>query len=433
MRTIIVCIWAITACSLCQSCTGGVKVYTESPQGTTALGSPFPADLSLPDAAGLEHRIFVLTAAPPLGLFRFRITDTHPYPFDFFDLSRALTGTPDELLIVDDRTAFITITAADALVEIDPSSGEIRGVLDLEGETVSLEFAMEDSQGEPVESFPVSFPSGAALLDDKLYISTSNIRRAGADPIFYPGTVLVFARDGSTSPPTYAPADTPVLVTTAFNPTGVTPYQDGILLVTNTGVLDIEEGSGAPRSEATIDVVDTGAERIVGTIPLGYGAPSFKPIAIDHEYEVGFIGSAAFNHVYEIDLEGLEELLGTEPEAPPLLPDRVIAGADNPIVVTPAPSGSPEFVHQVATASYGGAAFATCFNGGWLARLDTSVRPAAVRSLTRLTEPMPSLSEVGPGPLAARPGRPGEDFTGDDLFVLTGYPTGLLLSLKTYK
>jgi len=59
--------------------------------------------------------------------------------------------------------------------------------------------------------------------------------------------------------------------------------------------------------------------------------------------------------------------------------------------------------------------------------------PTRVVVLTPALDPLEyTQEEVMPGPLAVRPGRPGIDYTGPDLFVLTGTPTGKMLSIQTY-
>lgn len=413
-----------------QGCGGDSKIKISSPVGATAIGSPFPSDIEIPAMEGLEGWAWVVSTAPPVGLYRFDITGPgHPYDFDFLDLSGALEGVPDELVISNRGTAFITASGETALIELDPFSGEVEAEIAL-ATPVTLPRQHPDSEGRPVRQVSPNFPSGAARVRDRLYLATSNFKETGANPVCDPGTVLLFERDAGTG--AYRPAADLVIVTTGFNPTEITPYGSDLLLVTNTGVLAIREGGAVPLTEAFVDIIDTTSDRIVGTIPLGLTAPSFKRIAVTPDWGRGFVGSAAYNHLYELDLSGLNNLIGTEPLVPPQFPERVVAGEGNPIPVTEGPTFSPELITQAGVSTSGATAFATAFTSGTLAIIDLGHTPGRVFPETvRITDPAPSLNEVGPGPLAVRPGVRGVDYAGPDLFILTGAPTGLLVTLET--
>ncbi len=428
LRNTIAAILVIPLWLFGQGCGGDSKIKISSPVGATAVGSPFPSDIEIPSIEGLEGRAWVVSTAPPVGLYLFDIEiPGHPYRFDFLDLSGALEGTPDELVIADRETAFITVSSETALIELDPLSGEIKAEITL-ASPVSLPRAYPDSEGRPVLQVSPNFASGAALVRDRLYLATSNFRQTGENPVCNPGTVLLFERDDGG----YRPAADPVIVTTGFNPTEITPYGSDLLLVTNTGVLAIREGGAVPLTEAFVDIIDTTSDRIVGTIPLGLTAPSFKRIAFTPDWERGFVGSAAYNHLYELDLAGLNSLIGTEPLVPPRFPERVVSGEENPIRVTEGPTFSPELITQAGVSTSGATAFATAFTSGTLAIIDLGHTPGQVFPKTvRITDPAPSLNEVGPGPFTVRPGVRGEDYTGPDLFILTGAPTGLLVTLET--
>ena len=100
-----------------------------------------------------------------------------------------------------------------------------------------------------------------------------------------------------------------------------------------------------------------------------------------------------------------------------------------------------DFIVQVGLSWDGAKAYATGYNSGTLSILEVETRTGMpspklankVLELTPALDPQaPVLEEVGPGPLALRPGRPGIDFSGPDVFVLTGIPTGKMLSIQTY-
>ena len=358
--------------------------------------------------------------------------DSIHYDFDFYDLTESIRGIPDELVVVDAECAFITASGHETVVEWNPSSGEVVGVLDFDGTTVELLQPAAASDGTMTGSVAVNFTSGVALSNGKLYISTSNYERAGYDPVNLPGTVLIFERDPSRSPPTYTPASVPFLVTTDFNPTEVTAFGPDLVLVTNTGTLAIRDGDGVPLGPASIDVIDTTSDRIVANIPLGMAAPGMEEIALTPDHTRGFLGSVSYNHVYELSLTGLYDLVGTEPAVIPLLDNLVIAGLDDPILVDDSPPLTADLVAQVVVDSKGERAYAASFNSGHVAVLNLGTVPATRRSMAiPVTEPVPNLGEVGPGPMAIRQGTIGVDFTGPDLFVLTGAPAGLFVPVIT--
>jgi len=358
--------------------------------------------------------------------------DSIHYGFDFYDLTESIPGIPDELVVVDAACAFITSSGHEAVIEWNPWLGEVVGVLDFDGVTLALPQPAADSEGTMTGSVEVNFTSGAALSNGKLYISTSNYAHAGVDPVNWPGTVLIFERDPSTDPPVYTPALVPFIVTTDYNPTEVTAFGPDLVLVTNTGTLAIRDGQGVPLTSASIDVIDTTGDRIVANIPLGMAAPGMEEIALTPDHTRGFLGSVSYNHVYELSLAGLYDLVGTEPVEVPSRDDLVVAGLDDPILVDASAPMSNDLVAQVVVDSDGERAYAASFNSGHVAVLDLGTVPATpAEAVIAIVEPVPSLGEVGPGPMALRPGRVGVDFPGPDLFVLTGAPAGLFVPVIT--
>ena len=231
------------------------------------------------------------------------------------------------------------------------------------------------------------------------------------------------------------------LVTTGFNPTEVTALGERFVLVTNTGVIAIRNARAVPLTDGSVDVIDTELDCIVASYPLGLGAPSYKPIAIATDGSRALLGSVAYNSVYELDLTVLDDLPESCPDSIPQLEEAVLAGKEAPIVVGPSPGTVNDFIVQVVLNWNGTRAYATGYNSGTVSILEVETRegvasPKSAARVLALTPPLdplsPTLEEVGPGPLAVRPGRPGIDYAGPDLFVLTGMPTGRMLSLQTY-
>ena len=263
----------------------------------------------------------------------------------------------------------------------------------------------------------------------------------GGNPVCPPGTVFIYEWNPDSAPPTITPSSPSFLVTTGFNPTEVTALGERFVLVTNTGVVAIRDAWGEPLTEGSVDVIDTELDCIVATYPLGMGAPSYKPIAIAPDASRALLGSVSYNSVYEIDLTVLDDSLESCPDPVPLLDGAVLAGPDNPIVVGLSEEEVHDFIVQVGVNWNGTRAYATGSDSGTLSILEVETResvaspktPVQVLALTPPLDPQtPPLGEVMPGPLAVRPGRPGSDYAGPDLFVLTGRETGKMLSIQTY-
>jgi hypothetical protein len=289
------------------------------------------------------------------------------------------------------------------------------------------------------------YTAGVAESNGKLYVVTSNFTATGGSPVCPPGTVFIYDwnRHPDAVPPTIQPSAPSFLVTSWFNPTEVTALGERFVLVTNTGVVAIRNAQAVPVTEGGVDVIDTDLDCIVASYPLGRGAPSYKPIAIAPDGSRALLGSVAYNSVYELDLTVLDELPESCPDEVPLLGDAVLAGFDDPIIVGSSPVQVNDFVVQVGLNWDGTRAYATGYNSGTLSILEVETSegvasPKAAGQVLALTPALnpPTQKEVGPGPLAVRPGRPGSeephDYTGPDLFVLTGMPTGKMLSIQTY-
>lgn len=405
----------------------------------TLLANPFPADIAIPDVAGLRGSLFVvLTSFESVGVRVFDLdAGGAPPPSRFLRFAGA--GVPGSLTVASASLALLTASSDEGVMLFDPTTLERLGFLSLNDATIALDPPGLDSDGEPAGRFPVSFTSDAAVSNGKLYVATANFKRVLADAASYPGTVLVFELDESVRPPRLAPAEPPFILTTGFNPTALTPLGDDLILVTVSGTVAIREGRGAPLNDAAVDVLDTTQDRIVATIPLGLAAPTGQEIALTPDGGRGLLSSSAFNHVYEIDLEGLAALVGTAPGTPPALPARAIADASDPIVIPSLQGGrlvsepnQPELIAQVAVSPTGLVAMAASFNSGTVTPLNLVPSPAiAFPESIQLTAAAGTLGECCPGALAFRPGEPGEDFTGADLFMTTGSPGAFLVPAVT--
>lgn len=326
-----------------------------------------------------------------------------------------------------------------------------------------------------VRSFTLSFTSGVAFAGGRLFVSMSDIGNnpGTGDTQFLPGAVLVYDLDLGATPPRVSPRGSDgVIYTTAFNPTQVTALRSAggrdFALVTDTGPLGVIEddpstpeleGGGIAQGEAAIDVIDAMTLQLVATVPLGRAALSFDALAIDPSRRVAFTGSAAARNLVAIDLAPLDALPPLAAGARPYRldgSDARVGGADarifdaeRPLRLPARPNGPPQetcpgFAVGTAFNALGSKLFATEFCDGTLTTVgvDLSGDPPVpvprdahfvVLGQSHVAAPVGASGLGQPralGAIAVRPGVPGIDFRGPDVFVLLGDPGGLLCALR---
>lgn len=387
------------------------------------IGSAFPPDIVIPS----NDRAWIVTSSPPAGLLRFDLDEEGTFPSRFFPFPPEGSGIADGIAPAGEDLLLVTMSGHDALLLFDASRGVFTATLDLEA-PIEISPPAPDSEGRLVSELEPSFTAGAAFVDGFLYVVTSNLVRTGTDPAANPGTVLIFETKREGNGWRFVPASPPAVVTSGFNPTEITPLSAEFLLVTNTGLLAIEGGESVALSPGSVDLLSTRQRRIVANFPLGMGAPGFQPIAITPDRRFGFLASAAYREVYQIDLSVIPDDFEGEGGVRSLA-EGVVADHTHPIRIG---GGGKGFLPQIAIEPGGRIAFVTDFEGGTLHPLDVGSIPARpFPQAIRITDPVPAAGEIGPGPLAFRPGIPPRDFTGPDLFVLTGFPTGFLVPVAT--
>ncbi len=274
------------------------------------------------------------------------------------------------------------------------------------------------------------YTSAASVTGDRLFVATSNLR-APSVARFEPGTVLVFdfVPDGASY--RVSPATTHgVLFTTAFNPTGLTPYRTRggreLMLVSLTGAID---AGGRVLGEGGIDVIDVASLRVVAHVPLGLAGPGFGPIALEPSGRIGLLGAEGARQIYAIDLRGLDDpalyagsggpvwLDGSAPG----FPDARIHWADAPLVLPARADGPDPAVcpprTNVALNSAGDLALVTDWCDGSLVTFDVDtnvadtdpITPAAFTLIGRANLLAPKTpGQIGrlstPSMIRARPG-----------------------------
>ncbi len=319
------------------------------------------------------------------------------------------------------------------------------------GDTIPLETRCDNS----VPSYFTTYTAGKALAAGRLFVATSNLVDPGALR-FNPGTVLVYAFDpASISKPDI---HTPVIFTTGFNPTSVSRYETPagreLILVVSTGAIGADPGTGNVLTESFVDVIDASTRRLVATIPLGLAGPSFSAMAIDPSGRIALLGASSARQLYAIDLAPLNDptlysasdvvlLDGTTPG----FPDARIFDAASPLILPDRTNGPADAqcagLTHVAMNYSGQRAFATDFCDGTLSvvEIDLSSAPAipvpqdrfqvgrSVNILAPLTVDSLSLLRA-PAKIMVRPGIPGVDYSGPDVYFLAGLPEGAVCGIR---
>lgn len=312
--------------------------------------------------------------------------------------------------------------------------------------------------GALIASFDTDHTASVLRVGGRLLIATSNIDTPGSNPVFNPGTVLLFdiLDTPATRSTTVTPASPPYLVTSDPDPIALTALPGGLVVVTNAGIHD----TAFPPlvlGEGSIDVIDPAAGVLLGSLPIGAGNPGGRTLAVDPSGSVAVASSRTVRELFAFDVRGLGDLPdpGIDPtlQRPscndvagalagglPCLRERVIHGGANPLTIGPPPGvvGDSSFMPEVRFSKTGEFVAATSFNDGGLALVAFDSR--------NLDRPHPLLpSRFGPpetlaatspgGPLGAE-GQPGPmvlhantagGSPGGDVYFATGSPNGLLV------
>lgn len=404
-----ICIFA--GCSSSSLVTSTPDASSESSARTFSLASDFPADLAIPDIDGMRSTAFVVSTSDPAAVIAVDI-DANPMVISqiFSGLSvPSGSGIPARLLITATDQAYLLTSLA--VISFDPQSGAIKDQMNVVA-PIDIGAGYTNSDGSAADAtITPAYPGGIAIAGGKLFISSANYIRTDTPALAAPGTVQAFDVDtngGLTRAGFF--------VTSSFNPTGLAVRNNSELVVINSGVIDIVDARGEPQTNAAIDIVDSDSYAIKKTIVVGLAALSPYGMAVTLDGSRGFVASAAFGELYEIDL----------------INRQVLRGLDDPIVAT----GGADYMSAVALSMDDSFLFASSFEQSSVVPVDLSAAdPVAGTAFpvgfpAGVTDENPSGANTGAGPLAVRPGSRGVDYEGEDLFVLTGYP-GQLVAVNT--
>jgi hypothetical protein len=328
-----------------------------------------------------------------------------------------------------------------------------------------------DSLGDPIgpndfcddtrNGFVTRFTAGSALAGDRLFVATSNLLRSSRTQ-FAPGTVLIFEFDTNFDPPRARPDPmASVLITTGFNPTSITPYTTPsgreLVLVGVSGAIALGSGSDLVRTDSAIDVIDATSLELIATIPLGFAGLGFGGVSIDPTHRVGLIGAATRRALFGIDLAALDDpTLGFGPEPLPIVLDGSTPGfrdarlydADSPLLLPKRANGPPDSqcTTQTSVAMSSNSSFGATsdFCDGTVTVLTIAPPPlrttpldtAAVVTIDRLEAVAAPLVDDATGRIRAiggvvvRPGTPGVDFAGPDVYFTAGLPEGAVCGVR---
>lgn len=316
-------------------------------------------------------------------------------------------------------------------------------------------------------TFQATFTAGAALVGDRLFAVTSNVGvdQAREDTQFLPGTIVVYDVDTTVDPLALSPSMStpdgrPYLVTSGFNATHLTPYTTpagrDLLLVSHTGAIGIraddpsttELESGAVRiTDGLVDVIDVAALELIATIPLADANPAFDGVSIDPSERLGLLGDVNARKLYGIDLAVLSTLgPAGQGGSPVILDAAIVFDGLNPFPALPdgaPPVTCPGQIQGVAFNAAGDRVYAleTCDGAVAAFDFDGSGNPSTAELRTRVV--FSSLSPATaplrvdtvdqlrrPSSLKVRPGEPGSDYAGPDVFFTIGDPEGFLCGVR---
>ncbi len=387
-----------------------------------ALGGDFPPEIVIPKASGMQSTAFIASFSPagviPVDLNSSPLQVSQQ--FATIDVSTVPEAAfPNHVRVISTTSAFLL--GGSGMIYYNPTSGAIFDKVSLTTpinltEALPLSGACDYDFDTVAETevgpgpFSPNFAADLQILGNRAFVSMgSSCFDAGFNSFYVQGLVLVY--DINNQPPFLTPASTPYIVLSGFNATGLT-VAGGKLIATSTGDTALGGAASTPETPSFLDEIDPQTLAVTRTLDMGEVGLNFQPLAVSADAKRGFIGSSAFSELYEIDLQNFTAL----------------RGESNPIQIT---DEAADFISDQEIAEGGEILFVSSFNRSAVNAIDltSSERTVLPTSLDFAFPDNPGIT--GAGPIAIRPGVPGLDFTGPDLFVLTASP-GTVSTATTY-
>lgn len=440
-------LFAILVLAMIAGCGGGqfaagtpTETTYSTPWGTVTVtksafifGSDYPASVVIPDIEGMRDTAFVVSMFSPCGVLAIDLL-TSP-----LEVSKEFAGMscpggagmfPYALDVASASRAFL-ITESH-LIDFNPTTGDINTRVSLNDTLVldsplpiSTPFDVNGDGTEETEVGAINMSDPGALLvsGNKLYVTMANFINYFIPAVSAPGVVRVF--EIKDSAPYLVEAGKP-LITTDYNPSGLTQLPNGNIAVTNSGMSNLSlEGLTEPTTNSSIDLLDPATDTFSGNISLGKAYLSTGKIAVTSDGKRGFVGSRTYGEAYEIDFVG----------------NTAVGTHANPITIT-SNDASSDYISSLTLTYDDKYLFIASFDHSSIYVVDVSgaspvVNPELFPEPFVLGFPKgvsaenPTGVNTGVGSVAVRPGTAGLDFQGPDIYALTGTP-GTMATIQTY-
>ncbi len=347
-----------------------------------------------------ENRAYILFFSNNIQIFDL---DQDP-PQKIGEIVLPPNSNPVAIAFLDNTRAYVVnnIGQSVALVNVETTQCELLIV-----RSDSVPPATSICQNQVITVDPEFFedPSGIAITNGKVYVTNSNF-----DDFFEPaGNGFITIINSETN------EVLDLIEATGQNSGGITNIDDKLYVV-NGGDIDFDPDSGEPLcdfdSSSSIDVINPEDDTIETTIPITLSEQNPRvcsPGRIEPtpDQRFGYIGLGLVGAMLKVDLEN----------------NTIVNGTSNPIILTDL-SGL-NFTSDIKIRD-DGLGFTTLFNTDQIVAIDTATDtinpfpfiapfPVGIRG----DDPSSDFFE-GPQDLVIRPGTPGVDFQGADIFFITG-------------
>jgi hypothetical protein len=433
----------------------GAVQLTDGDSVSAVATSPALPDLLFALEQGGALRVFDVAQDPPAVV--------RDIPVGVFDASGFPTAAAG--LLIDDESVggkvagFATSTGTTsgggsrhALYLFDTASASTpTATIDLAGLSL-VATGLQTSTGTADPVFAPSDPGAQALalVGDTIYVGCASLMPQSYLDNF-PGVVLGFALDPTDHTRFASGVTQPaqVIYTRGFNVTGlraaVTPGGDDVVYVTTTGAgrsyFQAQPFQTSPPEalHAFLEVLDPAKGEIAGVYAFGpAGARNAAAVSPDRLEAVVGRGDFGFarGELFRVSLLDTDLAIANGGASPMDLSGGILDGVADPIAMPFANAAMPptgRFVSALAYSADGRQLFAISFNDSTVNAFDVprgGKRPRHRRQV-RLSRGSETAQTFGPNAsvMALRPGTPGVDFHGPDLWVGT---IGVVVDPQTF-